>query len=128
MKGKQGLYASLILIISISTQRILGLKGLTTASIIFVAILAMTLSISFTVFVNRRNAFGGKLNIISSAIMLAMGTFLSISMIIYGCFSRFSDEHVILTSIIALLAVVSFFVAVIFWVWNVKKYSKNQNK
>lgn len=60
--------------------------------------------------------------------MLAMGIFLSISMIIYGCFPRFSDEHVILTSIIALLAVLSFFVAVIFWVWNVKKYSKNQNK
>lgn len=126
MKNSRGFYIFLGVSILFLTQRILASIKVTSVSDSIGTIVLMTLGIGYTVYVNRKNSFGKKLNIISSITFLMMCLGLSISSILIDSFPHFSDEHIILTLIIGSFGVVGFFAMLIILVWISNHYSKSK--
>lgn len=126
MKNSAGFYIFLCVTVSFLTQRILASIKVTAISDSIFIIILMTISVVYTVLVNTRNSFGRKLNIISSIIMLMMGFCISISSILIDVFPRFSDQHVILVSIVVAIGGIGFFAMIVFIIWASKKFSNRK--
>lgn len=124
MNKNRGFYISLSLMVPIITYKILEYLGVSSITDILAIIVLAGSSVAYTIFVNSKNAFGRKINIFSSAIMLMAGFGISISTTLINSFPHFSSEHTIVVLIIGGLGVIGVIAAIIFWIWNFNKYSK----
>lgn len=119
MKDNKVVLVSVGVITMMITKMILSSIGVYVLSTVFIVMLVMTSSIIYTVYANvhgRNFLFGIKLNVVTSISMVFTSFSMSVSIVIIQCFPKYSDEHPILTLIVIVISLLSFFSCMIVWI------------